>query len=59
MSKIIKDTSTYKEVDMMGGEPKYIYERNPDTGQVYRRQYGDYDTPREPIEWENTDVEKE
>ena len=23
--------------------PKYIYERNPDTGDVYRRELGDYD----------------
>ena len=32
--------------DMMGGEPKYIYERNPDTGETYRRECGDYDSLR-------------
>jgi len=30
--------------------PTYIYERNPDSGQVYRREFGDYDTPREKVD---------
>ena len=29
---------------------EYIYERNPDTGQVYRRKFNDYDTPREQLD---------
>ena len=28
---------------------KYIYERNPDTGEIFRRKYGDFDSPRELI----------
>ena len=28
---------------------KYIYERNPDTGEIFRRRYGDYDSPREIV----------
>ena len=28
---------------------KYIYERNPDTGEIFRRKFGDYDSPRECI----------
>ena len=28
---------------------KYIYERNPDTGEIFRRKFGDYDSPREVI----------
>ena len=28
---------------------KYIFERNPDTGEIFRRKYGDYDSPRECI----------
>ena len=27
----------------------YIYERNPDTGEVFRRKKGDYNSPRECI----------
>ena len=27
----------------------YIYERNPDTGEIFRRKFGDYDSPRECI----------
>ena len=29
------------------GEDRYIYERNPDTGEIFRRKFGDYDSPRE------------
>ena len=35
------------------GKPKedtYIYERNSDTGEVFRRKSGDYDSPRELID---------
>ena len=28
---------------------KYIYERNPDTGEIFRRKFGDYDSPRELV----------
>ena len=28
---------------------KYIYERNSDTGEIFRRKKGDYDSPRECI----------
>ena len=28
---------------------KYIYERNPDTGEIYKRKFGDYNSPRECI----------
>ena len=28
---------------------KYIYERNPDTGEIFRRKKGDYNSPRESI----------
>jgi len=39
--------STIKELDEkvkeLFSEPKYIYERNPDTGQMYRRELGNYD----------------
>tara|TARA_B100001094_G_scaffold327644_1_gene386320 strand:- start:368 stop:610 length:243 start_codon:yes stop_codon:yes gene_type:complete len=31
------------------GEDRYIYERNPDTGEIFRRKFGDYDSPRELI----------
>jgi hypothetical protein len=27
----------------------YIYERNPDTGEIFRRKYGDFDSPRELV----------
>ena len=27
----------------------YIYERNPDTGEIFRRKFGDYNSPREVI----------
>mgnify|MGYP001169029692 CR=1 FL=1 len=27
----------------------YIYERNPDTGEIFRRKKGDYNSPREVI----------
>ena len=30
-------------------EVKYIYERNPDTGEIFRRKLGDYSSPRELI----------
>tara|TARA_Y100000034_G_C6629863_1_gene274927 strand:+ start:41 stop:574 length:534 start_codon:yes stop_codon:yes gene_type:complete len=30
-------------------EIPYVYGKNPDTGQVFRRRSGDYDTPREEI----------
>jgi hypothetical protein len=34
----------------MLSDPKiYIYERNPDTGEIFRRIQGDYDSPRELI----------
>ena len=33
-------------------EVKYIYERNPDTGEIFRRKLGDYDSPRELISTE-------
>ena len=28
---------------------QFIFERNPDTGEIFRRKYGDYDSPRECI----------
>ena len=28
---------------------KYIYERNPDTGEIFKRKFGDYNSPRECI----------
>ena len=48
MSKIIKDTSTYEEVDMMGGEPyekrdglttavNFIEEQYPETAKEFKR----------------------
>jgi len=27
----------------------YIYERNPNTGEIFRRKYGDFDSPRELV----------
>jgi hypothetical protein len=45
----IKTKSTPKDTKVDINETKYIYERNPDTGDVYRRRFGDYDTPREKI----------
>ena len=27
----------------------YIYERNPDSGEIFRRRFGDYESPRELI----------
>ena len=30
-------------------DDSWIYERNPDTGEIFRRKYGDYDSPRECI----------
>tara|TARA_R110001583_G_scaffold97083_3_gene241818 strand:+ start:7596 stop:7988 length:393 start_codon:yes stop_codon:yes gene_type:complete len=38
-----------KELEFDINESRYIYERNPDTGDVFRRRFGDYDTPREKI----------
>ena len=29
--------------------PKYIYERNPDTGEIFRREKGNYNSPREVV----------
>ena len=31
-------------------ETEYVYERNPDTGQVYRRELGDYDSLRTAVD---------
>ena len=28
---------------------KYIYERNPDTGEIFKRKKGDYNSPREAV----------
>ena len=28
---------------------KYIYERNPDTGEIFKRKFGDYNSPRECV----------
>ena len=28
---------------------KYVYERNPDTGEIFRRKKGDYNAPREVL----------
>ena len=30
-------------------DDRWIFERNPDTGELFRRKYGDYDSPRELI----------
>ena len=30
-------------------DDRWIYERNPDTGEIFRRKFGDYDSPRECI----------
>ena len=30
-------------------DDSWIYERNPDTGEIFRRKYGDYASPRECI----------
>jgi len=38
-----------KEKELMDKETRYIYERNPDTGEIFRRKFGDYETPRELI----------
>ena len=35
-------------IDALNDE-EYIYERNPDTGETYRREFGDYDSPREVV----------
>jgi uncharacterized coiled-coil protein SlyX len=29
---------------------EYVYERNPDTGQMYRREVGNYDTERQEVD---------
>jgi hypothetical protein len=38
-----------KEVKLDVNETRYIYERNPDTGDIFRRKFGDYNTKREKI----------
>ena len=38
-----------KRKEVIGNETRYIYERNPDTGEIFRRKFGDYDSPRELI----------
>ena len=38
-----------KKVEEIFSEDKYIYERNPDTGQLYRRNMGDYEN-RIPVD---------
>ena len=30
-------------------DDRWIFERNPDTGELFRRKYGDYDSPRELV----------
>ena len=30
-------------------DDRWIYERNPDTGEIFRRKCGDYDSPRELV----------
>ena len=53
VSKYPNDFALGEKVrEMAGGQDEnpYIYERNPDTGQVYRRKSNDYDTPREPVD---------
>jgi hypothetical protein len=40
---------TRKEVKLDINETRYIYERNPDTGDIFRRKFGDYKTKREKI----------
>ena len=37
---------------------KYIYERNPDTGEIFRRKFGDYDSPRVVLNPEINSVPK-
>ena len=41
--------SIKKEVKLDVNETRYIYERNPDTGDIFRRKFGDYKTKREKI----------
>ncbi len=40
---------TRKEVKLDINETRYIYERNPDTGDIFRRKFGDYKTKKEKI----------
>ena len=45
-------TITWKEISEQIVKDKnqpYIYERNPDTGEIFRRKLGDYSSPRELI----------
>ena len=30
-------------------DDRWIFERNPDTGEIFKRKYGDYDSPRELV----------
>ena len=34
-------------VSELFSEPQYVYEKNPDTGQMYRREVGNYDEKQE------------
>ena len=46
---MISDVKKRKD-DLRVNETRYIYERNPDTGEIFRRKFGDYDSPRELID---------
>jgi hypothetical protein len=45
----IREMSWQEDKQQKENKGKYIYERNPDTGEIFRRKFGDYNSPREVI----------
>ena len=37
-------------VSELFSEPQYVYEKNPDTGQMYRREVGNYDAEKQEVD---------
>tara|TARA_R110000824_G_scaffold42265_4_gene124714 strand:- start:921 stop:1160 length:240 start_codon:yes stop_codon:yes gene_type:complete len=48
-AKVIREMVSDGEETVLTTDSPYIYERNPDTGEIFRRKSGDYDSPRECI----------
>ena len=49
LAQAIRNMVRDKEETVLNPDSPYIYERNPDTGEIFRRKAGDYDSPRECI----------
>jgi len=49
LAEVIRNMVRDEEETVLNTDSPYIYERNPDTGEIFRRKCGDYDSPRECI----------